>query len=116
MAKIKNNTFNEENAIFRKPTGRKVVCVPNCAIDELSLAAGGFYLTLLNEIQNHNATFTTKEELISKMLEYTPRETKRSAEKAWNELVEKGYILHTKDEVGENVEITYGPYGRIGEQ
>ena len=92
------------------------VKIPNCAIDELSLETLGFYSSILDRVQNDNAVFSSKKDLIKKMLIWHPNETKRKAEKAWNELVKEGYILHTKNESEENVEITYGPYGRIGEQ
>lgn len=88
------------------------VKIPNCAIDELSLAALGFYSIILDRVQNDNAVFESKGDLIKKMLEWAPNESRYKALKVWEELVVKGYIEYH----GETVEITYGPQGRIGEQ
>ena len=90
--------------------------IPNCAISELSLSTLGFYGSILDRVQNDNVIFLSKKDLIQKMLTWHPNETNTTAEKAWSELIKKGYILHTKIDDKETVEITYGPYGRIGEQ
>lgn len=105
---------SQNKIVFKKK--RTTVAIPNCAIDELEIATLGFYSRLLNQIQNENIIFNNKEELIANMLECSPMETRRGAEQAWNELVEKGYILYSKNEAGETVEVTYGPQGRIGDR
>lgn len=92
------------------------VRIPNCAINELSLSALGFYGTILDMVQNSNTIFHNKTEVIARLLECTPKASRNSAERAWNELVTKGYIKRLVDEAGETIEVTYGPQGRIGEQ
>lgn len=104
----------QNNVTFKKK--RPGVAIPNCAIDELQLATLGFYGRLLDRVTNENVVFKSKEELILDMMTYSYDATRKKAEKAWDELVKEGYILYSKDETGENIEVTYGPYGRIGEQ
>lgn len=84
------------------------VFIPNRAIDELSLSALGFYGTILDLVQNSNVVFNSKEEVLKSMLERTPSATRNAAEKAYNELLRKGYIKPIKSSNNETINITYG--------
>lgn len=102
--------------ILKEIEGKNKTAIPNSAIDELSIEAGGAYVTILCRVQNDNVTFKSKEDLLTKVLEWSPRNTRKDAEKAWDELVEKGYIEYIQDENGETVNITYGFEEEDGEK
>ena len=105
---LKNNTICKQAS---------AVLIPNCAIDELSLSALGFYGTILDMIQNAKVTFKNKEDLITRMSNRTPNESRRSAEKACEELIRKGYINFCNEPNGESVDITLGSeFNKEGER
>lgn len=115
MAKKYIRTVDPE--VLKEIEGKNKTAIPNSAIDELSMEALGAYGAILSRIQFSDIKFNSKEELLTKMLEWSPRGSNRkTAEKVWDELVEKGYIEYIQDENGETVNITYGFEEEEGEQ
>ena len=114
MAKVYIRTVDAD--VIKEIEGTDKIAIPNSAIDELSMEALGFYGTLLGHVQFTDIKFKSKEELLNKLLEWSPRESRKKAEKAWDELVEKGYIEYIQDENGETVNITYGFEEEEGEE
>ena len=106
MAKTYIRTVDEE--VLNEIKGTDKIAIPNSAIDGLSMEALGFYGTILGHVQFTDFKFKSKEDLLTKLLEWSPRESRKKAEKAWDELVAKGFIEHVQDEKGETVNITYG--------
>lgn len=114
MAKTLIRTVDTE--VLKEIEGKNKTAIPNSAIDGLSMEALGTYGTILSHVQFSDIKFKSKEELLIKMLEWSPRNSRKEFEKVWDELVEKGYIEYIQDENGETVNITYGFEEEEGEQ